>query len=178
MLVKHLSERDDEVWINKAKEGATKFMVLFTLSQEPVHGYELMKRIRNWTNGWLKSTSGSVYPVLRELEKQGLVKGIWVQEKGTARMKKRYYITSRGLEVLEKMIEKRRKVARLFRAIFNEMIYGQKDVDYSTIISQTSLDANEIEQLITFLKLKKERIEMLLQKLNQIKEQIKQVKNE
>nr|HDO81257.1 PadR family transcriptional regulator [Candidatus Bathyarchaeota archaeon] len=164
---------DDEIWVEKAKESITKFMVLLTLSQKPTHGYELMKRIRNCTDGWLKSTSGSIYPVLKKLEEEGLVKGVWVRGEDTPRMKKRYYITDKGLSALEKMIATRRKVARLFKSIFNRTMYDQENVDYSAITSQITLDLDEIDRLITFLKQKKEKIELLLQRLTQIREQMK-----
>ncbi|MEM3148971.1 MAG: PadR family transcriptional regulator, partial [Candidatus Jordarchaeales archaeon] len=103
-----------ETLLSKAKEGATKFLILLLLSQTPLHGYALMKLIRNCTGGWLRSTSGNIYPLLREMEKQELVRGVWTKEESSTRKRKCYYITEKGLKELSEMLEERRRMTRAF----------------------------------------------------------------
>ncbi len=52
--------------------GFLKYYILKLLSEEPLTGYGLMKRIEEETGFWKPST-GSMYPLLQALEDQGLI---------------------------------------------------------------------------------------------------------
>ena len=47
--------------------------VLALLAEEPRHGYQLMQEIRRRTNERWRPSPGSVYPILQQLEDEGLV---------------------------------------------------------------------------------------------------------
>ncbi|MEV7039818.1 PadR family transcriptional regulator [Amycolatopsis sp. NPDC051061] len=47
--------------------------VLALLAEEPRHGYQLMQEIRRRTNDRWRPSPGSVYPILQQLEDEGLV---------------------------------------------------------------------------------------------------------
>ncbi len=47
--------------------------VLALLAEEPMHGYQLMQEIRRRTNERWRPSPGSVYPILQQLEDEGLV---------------------------------------------------------------------------------------------------------
>lgn len=74
-------------------------IILKMLSKSPKHGYELVKEIEENLD-W-KPSLGGIYPVLKELEKKGLILGHEMVEYG--RFKKVYSLTSKGKEELQKI---------------------------------------------------------------------------
>jgi PadR family transcriptional regulator PadR len=84
--------------------GNTDSLLLYLISESGrIHGYRLIKEIRQRSEGFFKFREGTVYPALHKLESDGLILGEWqVQPNGQQR---RYYrITERGEEVLGRRI--------------------------------------------------------------------------
>ena len=50
--------------------------VLALLAEEPMHGYQLMQEIRRRTHDRWRPSPGSVYPILQQLEDEGLVRTV------------------------------------------------------------------------------------------------------
>ena len=84
------------------QKGYLRLATLFALAREPLHGYQLMKRIDEMTLGFITPTAGGIYPTLRELEAEGLIKGKWKPEE----RKKVYEITDKGREVFRIAVER------------------------------------------------------------------------
>lgn len=76
------------------KQGEVRLALLSLLKDEPAHGYELMKRLEERSGGMYRASAGTVYPVLQQLEDEGLVK---IAEEGG---KKVYHLTKAGTEEL------------------------------------------------------------------------------
>src|SRR5262245_64833661 len=57
--------------------GTLYMMILQTLSQGPLHGYAIAKRIRHWSKGDLEIEDGSLYPALNRMLIKGWVKAEW-----------------------------------------------------------------------------------------------------
>ena len=76
------------------RKGELKFVLLRLLSDEPMHGYELMRRLEEESGGLYTPSPGSVYPTLQLLEDQGYVSS--TQEDG----KRVYRLTSLGRDFL------------------------------------------------------------------------------
>ncbi len=74
------------------KQGQVRLALLSLLQDEPAHGYELMKRLEERSGGLYRASAGTVYPVLQQLEDEGLVR--IVEEGG----KKVYHLTDEGRE--------------------------------------------------------------------------------
>lgn len=76
-------------------------LILLTLSQlkEPMYGYNLVKKLQD--NG-VPIEANTLYPLMRRLETQGLLKSEW--ETSESKPRKYYKITDDGLIVLEKVI--------------------------------------------------------------------------
>lgn len=87
--------------------------LLQALVEGPGYGLELIERVLKRTNGRFKLGFGSVYPMLRSLEREGLLRswdGEPVQE--TAGRPRRYYeLTAKGLRVAK---DDKKAVAGLF----------------------------------------------------------------
>ena len=50
------------------------YAVLLSLAEEPTHPYELVKRIRERSEGRIDPGTGSFYSVLAQAERQGLIR--------------------------------------------------------------------------------------------------------
>lgn len=76
------------------RQGEVRLALLSLLEDDPAHGYELMKRLEERSGGMYKASAGTVYPVLQQLEDEGLVKIV------EADGKKVYHLTEAGGEEL------------------------------------------------------------------------------
>jgi len=76
-------------------QGTLDMLVLQTLVWGPQHGYGIGNAIRTHSGELLKVETGSLYPALHRLERQGWVKSEWkVSEAG--QLAKYYRITAGG----------------------------------------------------------------------------------
>jgi DNA-binding PadR family transcriptional regulator len=77
-------------------------VVLAVLSQldEPQYGYSLLKRL---AEKGMEVDQGTVYPLLRRLEKQGLLESEWDTE--GSRPRRYYQVSPLGREVLAKLTD-------------------------------------------------------------------------
>ena len=60
---------------SRARRGDVRVAVLLALSEEPMHGYQIMQQLEARSGGAWRPSPGSVYPTLQLLEDQGLIKG-------------------------------------------------------------------------------------------------------
>ena len=56
------------------QQGEVRLALLSLLEDGPAHGYELMKRLEERSGGTYQASAGTVYPVLQQLEDEGLVR--------------------------------------------------------------------------------------------------------
>lgn len=75
-------------------------VVLAALQEGPLHGYGIVRALRNQSEGILKMGEGQLYPVLHRMEEAGLVQGDWEMQEGKP-PKKRYALTETGVAALE-----------------------------------------------------------------------------
>ncbi|MGW4370218.1 PadR family transcriptional regulator [Nocardia takedensis] len=57
----------------RGRRGDVRAAVLLLLAEGPMHGYELIQRIRERTEDIWRPSPGSIYPALAQLEDEGLV---------------------------------------------------------------------------------------------------------
>lgn len=87
-------------------KGLLPIYVLYILKSGPTNGNEISTKISQRTNGlWCPSTGG-IYPLLKKLEKDGLVLGIWDNPK--KKFQKFYSLTPLG----EKEFDKRKRLLK------------------------------------------------------------------
>jgi len=89
--------------VNSQKEVSTKLMkglldliILQFLSNQPMHGYQIITKIRK--NFGVYFGPSTIYPLLNTLEKKGLVKSDW--NMNCERPRKIYSLTSNGQNML------------------------------------------------------------------------------
>lgn len=79
----------------------TRGALLQVLRDGPGYGRELIRRVERMTTGRLRLSEARVYPLLKALEKAGLVRATRVAPKGRrgARSRTYYDLTIRGVEL-------------------------------------------------------------------------------
>jgi len=70
-------------------------VILASLEDGSLHGYEISKRIGARSEGILKVGEGRLYPALHSLEERGLVRADWTHQEGKP-SKKVYTLTETG----------------------------------------------------------------------------------
>ena len=95
------------------KRGTAELAILSVLESGALHGYEIARRIEQQTEGKLRFTLASLYPLLYRMEKQGWVRGEW-QIGETGRRRRRYRLTSSGKK---KVAPLRAEWSELFQAL-------------------------------------------------------------
>jgi DNA-binding PadR family transcriptional regulator len=59
---------------SRRNRGDVRTAVLALLAEQPMHGYQLIQEIADRSEGVWRPSAGSVYPVLQQLEDEGLVR--------------------------------------------------------------------------------------------------------
>lgn len=84
---------------HRTRRGDIKFILLELLSEQPRHGYDLIKQMEARHGGYRRLSPGSVYPTLQMLEEGGYLTG--EPESG----KRVYTITDAGRQLLSERSE-------------------------------------------------------------------------
>ena len=90
----------------------TGFYILLCLQKE-MHGYGIVQKVSEMTNGEILLSPGTMYGSLGKMEKDGLIRFVAEEEK-----RKIYHITDLGREVLQ--LEMKR-IERLYRNMREEL---------------------------------------------------------
>ncbi|AIF70379.1 hypothetical protein PAP_10025 [Palaeococcus pacificus DY20341] len=85
------------------RAGTYSFIILSLLKDKPMHGYGIRKAFSELSEGRIVPSEGTLYDLLKSLEKYKLVESFWAEVGGRAR--KYYKITSLGEEVLSELKE-------------------------------------------------------------------------
>jgi PadR family transcriptional regulator, regulatory protein PadR len=79
--------------------GSAELAILALLDEQPLYGFEISKRIDERTSGALHFTLASLYPMLYDIEKRGLIAGHW-QSNQAGRDRRYYSLTPAGKKQL------------------------------------------------------------------------------
>ncbi|MGY5858732.1 MAG: PadR family transcriptional regulator [Candidatus Thorarchaeota archaeon] len=90
-------------WSKEVKRGAVTLAILALLSKKRAYGYEAVKLLDEKMS-FLALEQGTVYPLLRRLEKRELLQSEWDYEDPT-KPKKYYAVTHEGLKALGAMTQ-------------------------------------------------------------------------
>ena len=81
--------------------GTVEPIVLRLLSSQEMYGYEIVKVVKQRTDGRFEWKEGSLYPCLHRLEAEGMLKSVW-REAPSGKARKYYRVTRRGRAELAK----------------------------------------------------------------------------
>jgi len=164
-------EKTAAKWLKESQKGYMRIALLILLSKKPCHGYEMMKRVEDRTEGFWKPTAGGVYPILQSLEKAGYIKGKWGPQK---RKRKIYHLTESGKLILDRALLKHSQIAESMNTLFEEYAQAVLDLDPKAVTIPRMPNPFSI-----FLeKEPKSRLEALEMKRNRIQHMIKMLQNE
>jgi DNA-binding PadR family transcriptional regulator len=93
------------------RRGVLQIAVL-ALMRERTYGYQLGKDLA--LNG-LETEEGTLYPILRRLEQQGLCESSW--DTGGSRPRKYYQTTDKGKETLETLLATFRRIGEALEGV-------------------------------------------------------------
>ena len=82
-------------------QGTLHMLILKTLALEPLHGYGIGVRLEQISRGVFQVNAGSLFPALRRLERDGLIRGEWRVTENNRRAKY-YSLTAPGRATLKR----------------------------------------------------------------------------
>ena len=93
------------------------FFTLLVLT-EPIHGYLIMQKVAEITDNKIIIGPATMYTTLGKMVSVG-----WIEDKEIDNSKKEYYITQKGMEVLEKNL----KLRQFLLDVAKKLIGGGSD---------------------------------------------------
>ncbi len=84
---------------SKIARGSAELAILALLDEQPLYGFEISRRIDERTQGALRFTLASLYPMLYGLEKRKWIAGKW-QSNEAGRDRRYYSLTPAGKKQL------------------------------------------------------------------------------
>ena len=84
--------------LHSAPKGLLRYYILHKIAQKPIHGYEIIQDIDSKTEGAWRPGAGSLYPILKKLVSEGLIKA--EPEPSAEATRRVYQITPKGVESL------------------------------------------------------------------------------
>lgn len=82
-------------------QGTLYMLILKILDLEPMHGYGIGVRLAQVSKGVFQVNAGSLFPALRRLERDGLIRGEWRVTENNRRAKF-YALTPSGRAMLKR----------------------------------------------------------------------------
>lgn len=83
------------------------FLILLA-TMEPIHGYKIMQKIQEMTQGAQNIGPATMYTTLRKLKEAA-----WIEEQAEEEAKIVYQLTLEGRRILEKNVVQRRQLLKL-----------------------------------------------------------------
>ena len=106
-------------------QGTLDLLVLQTLQWGPQHGYGISQAIRANSGEVFDVDTGSLYPALHRLERQGWVRSEWKQTESNQRAKW-YQITAMGKKQLASDLSRWQQTVEVIGSIMEKTPEGEK----------------------------------------------------
>jgi DNA-binding PadR family transcriptional regulator len=101
--------------------GFLKSFVLLILKEKASHGYEIMEKINEKTGFW-RPSPGTVYPLLRSLEREGLIEEIKPSVK-----RRTYKLTPKGETIAAKIEQTEKKIKEDIISLLAQILNIEKE---------------------------------------------------
>jgi PadR family transcriptional regulator, regulatory protein PadR len=98
-------------------KGNAFVLILSCLARQEMHGYRIAKDLKSMSDGYFALGEGTLYPILHQMEKDGMIEGYWETVTG-GRERKCYRITEDG----RKELERKRKEWTEFQSNVNHVL--------------------------------------------------------
>ena len=90
-----------EDWRSQLRRGTLEYCILLMLHRRPCYGYEILQRLGRCAV--TTATESTVYPLLRQLQKEGCLTANWQDTAEGLPPRKYYALTPAGEEYLQAM---------------------------------------------------------------------------
>lgn len=101
------------------------YLVLLALAKEPLHGYGIIKKIEEYSDGEIIIAPGTLYGVLTNLQKQKLIELVTAEK--VSRQKKIYQLTSGGYKSFNLEYERIKKMLIISEDILKGAKHDEND---------------------------------------------------
>jgi len=88
-------------WLSQVRRGILEYSILLTIKNKSIYGYELITALNRYDA--LSITEGTLYPLLKRLEKTNLIVATWKETTPGVPPRKYYDLTESGISVLDMM---------------------------------------------------------------------------
>jgi PadR family transcriptional regulator len=106
-------------------QGTLDMLILKTLQWGPRHGYGIVQALRTQTSDVLQVETGSLYPALHRLERQGWVRSEW--KLSASNQRARYYrITAKGKLQLASHLSRWQRIVEAIGAVIHGTPGGEE----------------------------------------------------
>ena len=103
-----------------------RLLILGLLAEEPMHGYELLKRIEEITRGFWRPSPGTLYSLLKSLKEEGLVVTDHVEGSGVpSGLRIVYRLTKKGYDQLQHVAPRMAVVFESIAWFFSRFVRGK-----------------------------------------------------
>lgn len=105
------------------RRGMLSMWVLWALKKKggKMYGYEIIQKFQAMPHRKFDVKAGTIYPILRRLEKRGLVKSTWEKQKDGGPRRRYYEITSDGKKAAELAFSEWRKMMKGFKEFLSDL---------------------------------------------------------
>jgi PadR family transcriptional regulator, regulatory protein PadR len=120
---------DPNYWKSLINIGLTRLLILKVLSKAPNHGYGLLKELESITTGCCVPTFGTIYPILKQLTKDGYA-GVNEDKQLKGAQKRRVYtLTPLGFEAYRVALEAwRSTIPYIYKAMEDDDLVFIEDI--------------------------------------------------
>lgn len=120
---------DPGYWKSLINTGLTKLLILKVLSKGPNHGYGILKEVESSTTGCCIPTFGTVYPILKELTRNGYAEVKEDKQLKGAQKRRVYTLTPLGLDAYRTALEAwRSTIPYIYKAIESDDLVFIEDI--------------------------------------------------
>ena len=120
--------------------GALEVMILHSLRSKPMHGYALVKHIKQVSDDLLQVEEGSLYPALQRMLREGWLEAeTGISTKG--RPTRIYRLTDAGIRHLEKEVV---SVEKMFAGITRVLAVAKVYEAYDAMVHSVFLPASPL----------------------------------
>lgn len=120
---------DPNYWKSLINIGLSKLLVLKVLSKNNNHGYGILKELESMTSGCCVPTFGSIYPVLKELTRDGYAEVREDKQLQGAQKRRVYNLTPLGVEAYQVALEAwRSTIPYIYKAIESDDLVFIEDI--------------------------------------------------
>ena len=111
-------EIEYERWSLEIRRGTLSLAILAIILNGESYGYDIMKKLGQEKYEALQLEPSTTYPLLRRLEKRGILEGRWSDASGKRR--RLYYVTRDGRRILRRMVKSWQSLNNQLMQLTNE----------------------------------------------------------